>query len=412
MKSDFLVIGGGLVGLSTAWHLARTRKGAKICLLEQASHVATGNSGRSAALYRNLFSSDTSYGLASSSIAYYETIAEEIALLPRGYLWTFDAEDWAGSEVFARSLAARAPGVEILAPAELGRFLSPGALEQGRRAAAAAVFGPRAGSLSAAALGAHYARLFVEAGGILLTGRRAGPPLPEAPEDRPWEARRFSGLVDSTGELHETGCIVAAAGCWLQDLLGPAGLATGIYPKKRQLFAFRLRDEAAIYAWGLAPERRPVLILPGSGVYLKPLPGRNLILAGRADDLGRAFELPYKPAAAAEPAYFRAAIEPALREAFPALDRAQEAPFEIANAWAGHYDYYWPDANPVIERRGDLVWVGGSSGSGIMKADAIGRIAAAAALGETAALLADGERFLVASLSLRARAVASEGLVI
>jgi hypothetical protein len=47
-----------------------------------------------------------------------------------------------------------------------------------------------------------------------------------------------------------------------------------------------------------------------------------------------------------------------------------------------------------------------------MKADAIGRIAAAAALGETAALLADGERFLVASLSLRARAVASEGLVI
>jgi glycine/D-amino acid oxidase-like deaminating enzyme len=412
MKTDYLVVGGGLVGLATAWHLARTKRGARIRLLEQASRVTAGNSGKSAALYRTLFSSRTSRLLATSSATYYETIAAEIALVPRGYLWAFDARDWVTAASLAAELVAASPGTDILGPAELGRFLAPAALRRGPAEATGAIFGARAGSLSATALGAHYARLFVEAGGEILIGRRAGPPLPDAPADAWWEAKHFSGLVDSSGERHEAGCIVAAAGCWLQDLLGPAGIATGVYPKKRQLFAFRLPDENAIFAPGLAPERQPVVILPGSGIYLKPVPGRGLLIAGRADDLGRAFELPYEPVASAEPSYFRAAMEPSIREAFPALDSANASPLEIANAWAGHYDYYWPDRNPVVERRGDLVWVGGSSGSGIMKADAIGRIAAAAAAGDPSAELADGEVFPVSALSLRERAVDAEALVI
>lgn len=156
------------------------------------------------------------------------------------------------------------------------------------------------------------------------------------------------------------------------------------------------------------------MILPTASVYIKPILRRGLLLAGCADDLGRPFELPYAPVESARPeeSYFRSVIEPILRAAFPRLAAACPGPLPLDTSWAGHYDYYWPDRNPVVELVGDLLWVGGSSGSGIMKADAIGRIAAARARGEDRAELADGCDFRISDLSLRARAVAAERLVL
>ncbi len=67
---------------------------------------------------------------------------------------------------------------------------------------------------------------------------------------------------------------------------------------------------------------------------------------------------------------------------------------------------------PVIESVANLTWVGGTSGSGIMKADAVGRISAAGLQGKEEAVLADGTRFEVSKLSLRRRDVEREELII
>src|SRR5690606_10407437 len=45
-SSDFLVVGGGIVGLATAWHLTRQFPDARICLLEKEPQVAQHQSGR------------------------------------------------------------------------------------------------------------------------------------------------------------------------------------------------------------------------------------------------------------------------------------------------------------------------------------------------------------------------------
>jgi (S)-2-hydroxyglutarate dehydrogenase len=49
MKSDYVVVGGGLVGLSTAYQLLRAKPGASVCVLEKepavATHQSTHNSG-------------------------------------------------------------------------------------------------------------------------------------------------------------------------------------------------------------------------------------------------------------------------------------------------------------------------------------------------------------------------------
>ncbi|HET7839169.1 MAG TPA: FAD-dependent oxidoreductase, partial [Rectinemataceae bacterium] len=364
---------------------------------------------------RNLFSSSTSRILAEASISHYETVADELELRPTGYLWTWSERAWRASEPALRRLAKEAGRVEILDPLELRRVLAIGPEDPRFEAPAMGVWGRRCGSLSAMGLAEHYARALTAAGGEIRTASLAGPPLADGSGSggAPWASSRFTGLSDSRGETYSSGVLVAAAGCWLQDLLGPAGLATGVYPKKRQLFGLRVGDWGSIFTRGSTGEA-PNLILPAGQVYLTPILSRGILVAGRADDLGRAFELPYEPAsrAFAEEGFFRSAIEPVLRSYFPGLAKAYPSGLEIASSWAGHYDYYWPDRNPVVERSADLVWVGGSSGSGIMKADSIGRVAAAKAVGDEGVELADGTDFAVADLSLRKRRVAEEDLVI
>lgn len=414
MLVDFVVIGAGVVGLAAAYQLKRLEPGARVLVLERASRPCMGNSGRSAALYRNLFLSGVSRDLAESSIAQYEEIAGAVALKDIGYLWHFDDAAWMRLGDGAARLTKLAGQVELLTGDALRRA-SAMAPTGDYPPAVGAALGRRCGALSAQALANWYAERFVELGGRIETGARVvgfelkaarAPELPDLIEE----------AVLADGRRIAAGTFVVAAGCWLQDLLGPLGIASAVYPKKRQLFAFELDEPALIY--GEEGVGRPATILPYGGVYLKPVLERGLMVVGRADELGRPFELPYEPVEvgagrpAAEEDYFRNAVEPIVRAYFPALDRRYPGGLALRQAWAGHYDYHLPDKNPVLERVANLWWIGGSSGSGIMKGDALGRAAAAAALGYSEVELADGRLFKPASLSLRDRAVDAEGMVI
>lgn len=414
MNHDFVVIGAGVVGLAAAYYLKRFEPGARVVVLERASRLCMGNSGRSAALYRNLFLSGVSRDLAEGSIAQYEEIAGAIALKDIGYLWHFDEASWRRLGDEATRLTKLAEGTELLTGDELRRA-SAMAPTGGYPPAAGAALGRRCGALSAQALALWYAERFVELGGRIETGARVAGFELEATRPPELPARVESALL-ADGRRFAAGCFVAAAGCWLQDLLGPLGLASAVYPKKRQLFAFELDEPALIY--GEEGAGRPATILPYGGVYLKPVLERGLVVAGRADDFGRPFELPYEPVEPgagrpeAEESYFRTAVEPIVRAYFPALARRYPEGLRLKQAWAGHYDYHLPDKNPVLERAANLWWIGGSSGSGIMKGDALGRATAAAALRRDEVELADGRRFRPAALSLGERSVDAEGMVI
>lgn len=396
------------MGLASAYHLKRMEPGLSVTLAEKSARICSGNSGRSAALYRNLFSSSASRQLAESSIAHYGQIAGAVSLKPIGYLWTFDGPSWKALGNEALAVSTLALETEILEGDELRAALAPREPSSAFPDAAGALLGRNCGALSAQALASWYAQRFAELGGKLLTGLAAlsfklGP-------DGAGGARARSATMSDGCEI-EADAFLAAAGCWTQDLLGPVGIASSVYPKKRQLFGVSVPDPAMIFG---SARQRPAVILP-NGVYLKPILERGLVLAGRADGLGRAFESAYDPVSAkppAEEAYFRESVEPVLRAYFPKLADAFPAGLKLMQSWAGHYDYHWPDKNPVIEREANIVWAAGSSGSGIMKGDAIGRIAAAAILGRETATLADGSAFRVADLSLRTRSVERERLVL
>ena len=191
-----------------------------------------------------------------------------------------------------------------------------------------------------------------------------------------------------------------ATGAWTHDLLSGIGIFTGVLPKKRQLFGIKLDDVEQI----TDRDSLPAMILPAGGVYIKPLLKGKMIFVGLADDLGRPYSLEDSDP---EINFFRTDIEPVLNHYFPHL-----ADYELRSSWAGHYSNHWPDKNPVVENISNIYWSGGTSGSGIMKADAIGRITADKLLGNGTSVLFDGSSFRVSDLSLRERDVEPESFVI
>lgn len=423
MKTDIAIIGAGIVGLATAWHLKRQLPGLEVSVIEKNARIAFGNSGKSAALYRDLFSSHLSRALASSSIAFYKDIAERIDLKAIGYLWTFNPGSWSVLRREAEKTARAALDASIIEGSELDDFF-PGCNAVPEHRPAGAILGRNCGALSAQALAQWYADEFEKAGGQIITGQ----PVEGFILDSGVLASRVDGIRLGDGSVMEADRIILCTGAWTQDLAGQLGIASAVYPKKRQLFGFRGVIGALSAAnapggsplhsgqWGQPPGEAPLnpaIILP-SGIYLKPIPGRDVVIVGLADDFGRSIDLPHAQYAGegAEEEYFRAAIEPILLQTWPELAKSHPEGIALIQRWAGFYDYHLPDKNPVVEKESNLLWAAGSSGSGIMKADAIGRVTAGLALDMDVVELADGQSFNVSDLSLSKRLTQSESLII
>ena len=82
------------------------------------------------------------------------------------------------------------------------------------------------------------------------------------------------------------------------------------------------------------------------------------------------------------------------------------------NMCAGQYAINGFDELPVVAPSPGMIYVGGASGSGIMKCDSIARIAAALYAGREEAELYGGRRFRVADLGVHQRNVERESLIL
>jgi len=403
---DRIVVGAGVIGTATAYHLKRTSPELDILLLDRGSRAGSGNTSKSAALYRNVFSSPASRLLANSSIDYYLELGNEVQLKPTGYLWMFSGPQWESYQGAISSIDLDNEGISLLGVKDVKRMLNLRIEEEGPfPGVKRALLGSKCGSLSAMSLSEHYLSLFKDAGGevsfhsdirrISLTGERE--------HFAPWKNIRCEELIDRNGETFRAKKFIFATGAWTQDLLGEIGIFTGVLPKKRQLFGMAISDPGELIS-GLDPRRVPNIILPASGTYIKPLLDRGLMITGSADGLGQPFSMSDENA---NVEYFNSAIAPVLEHYFP---RIRIVAPELK--WAGYYAYHWPDMNPVVEQVSNILWVSGTSGSGIMKADSLGRITAAKALSGTRTRLFNGSAFDVMDLSLRERNVEPERFVI
>ncbi len=349
---DFLVIGAGVAGASAAFRLAPH---GRTLLLEAESQPGYHTTGRSAALYSKRYRNPAIRGFAAASGAFLEAppdgFADAPLLSPRGLL-IIGRADQAGAvrtQFTAEQLAA---GVAREASIEEALRLVP-CLDPAYLASAMLV--PAAADIDVHGL--HR--------GFLAGARRAGAKIVnDAPVTR-LEYAKGKWRAETPAGAFAAPVVVNAAGAWADRVALSAGLdGLGIRPLRRTCVTF---DPPP----GLDPASWPMAMDADEAFYFKPEAGR--ILASPCD------EHPSEPVDAQ-------AEELDVAHAIDRVERATTLKVQrITHRWAG-LRCFMPDRLPVVgqdPRAEGFVWLAGLGGFGMMTSEALGRAAAAAALGES-----------------------------
>jgi len=395
-RYQVIVIGAGILGLASAYHILNQARGLSLLVIDRFGGPGLGNTARSAAAYRDLFSSPVNRDLSRGSIAFYERIQKQgthLALQRIGYLWLLTAEQAHAAREVLDSPAAPDIEFDLLEPERLRQLLPQlraGDISLG-------LLGRNCGILNPNLLCRFYEQRVRELGGKFLYGAAvSGFSLDHD--------GNITGL-DTDGQIFQADTVVAAAGAWMNATLALAGLEALVLPRKRQLFAVAAKSgilhslfhSSGFNAYGLLP----FTILPG-GAYLRPANGFFILGYANEDQPPGLEDHPL-----AEADFFEKRLRPQVERYFPAF-----AGVTPEYSWAGHYADHPPDSLPFVDRLRGTIVVGGDSGSGIMKADSLGRIAAGLYHGREQVELGQGRLFRVQDLALSGRSLAPERLVI
>lgn len=366
--TDFLIIGGGIAGVSLAWHLAKRRAG-RVTLLEK-SVIAAGASGKTGALLRRHYSNRPEAILAQAGWETYahwpDIVGGDPVHSPSGLVVTIPAGPGyeQNSERLHRNIALQnevgIPSRAITA-AELRELEPQAEVEAGGLIAA---YEPDSGAVDAIAATHGMARAARAAGAAI----HEGCPVLEilTAGDRVAGVRTPDGVITA-------GAVICVAGPWSPRLLATAGVALPVTALRVQVVILQrpLGFEPAHHAY----------IDTVAGLFCRPWgPGRTLVGISGGDQHQSVEPDTYDPHL--DPAYPPRAIA-ALTRRFPLMAGAV-----ALHGHAGLYDMS-PDAHPILGPAGPdgLFVMAGFSGAGFKKAPA-----AAQALAE---LLLDGRSALV-----------------
>lgn len=431
---DIIVVGAGVLGVATAYYLQKNSPNKSILLLDRLPAAGQGNTATSAAAVRNMFASSTNQLLTDSSVKFIEHIQEnlhfDLTFEKCGYLWLLSDKQFTSPSVKMWMQRMTASGIKYTAydKHQLKKFIPSLNMDfTGDEEAklmnlpevSYALFGPDCGVLDPTKLVAFYLQEFTKLSkikpryGVNVTSLLldADPKLDLPGEPLVWQNKRVNGVRTSSKELRaET--VVLATDAWTNKLLDPIGFDSETKAKKRQLFVIHAADKKPLldllYTKGFSAKGSiPFTILPSAGVYFRPQLQEKGFWIGCADKVGRAYDYVQTDGyATAETAYYENSIYPVLAKYFPVFQGARPV-----NSWGGGYNYS-PDAIPFAYKESGFMVVNGTSGSGIMKADAVARIADALYRAQPDAELFGGKRMPSNALSIKDRKVEVESVII
>jgi FAD-dependent oxidoreductase domain-containing protein 1 len=424
---DATIIGAGIVGLSTGYHLKRTNPDLNVLIIDRLGAAGQGSTAKSAAAFRCLFTSRTNFALADSSAEFYRHIQDEIKfdlkLRWAGYLWFFDRDGYNKTLPVLKELAGRGFKYDEYDSADLAKKLNmqtdfendDEARMMGLGNVHKGVLIPKAGLIDVDSLVKFYESEFLKLGGKvqyrtdakeLIVEPRQSLGMPGEPYF--WQDATVTGIDTSRGPIKSKKTIIAA-GAWASQLLDPVGIECFIKAKKRQIFSVKAKTEELkklLYCKEFTETGcLPFTILPKPSAYIRPAPEEDALWLAYADEFPRAFKIEDEPEP--EENYYTYGLYQVMVKYFPQLADCQ--PF---SSFAGLYEINSIDGQPLIFEENSVIVAGGASGSGILKADAIGRIATALYRGEENALLYGDKKFRVSDLGLKNRSVEPEKLVI
>jgi sarcosine oxidase subunit beta len=345
--ADVVVIGGGVSGASTAFHL--TGLGVRDVLLLERRHLAAGATGKSGALVRMHYTNETETRLALASLEVFRDfraiVGGECGFEPVGFVQLVAPEH--GDVLRGNVARQRTLGVDTreVSLDDVRRILAGADLA----GVGAAAYEPGSGFADPTATAYAFAEAARRGGATIQTHAEALRVLVEG--------GRVSGVETSTGRV-ATRAVVVAAGAWAQPLLASLGLE---YP----LTPFRI--QVSIFRWpaGFA-HRHPAVIDATRRAWWRP-EGAAATLIGV--ELGVAHADPEKYDEGVDANYVATC-----REALAArLPPFADAP--MRGGWAGMI-MMSADGRPIIDRlpAAEGLWgMLGDSGTSFKTAPAIGR---------------------------------------
>jgi len=346
-----VVIGGGIVAASAAYHLART--GAQLITVE--ADVAGPATGAGAGIICPWGDQgdDACYQLAADGARYYPELRATLA------------EDGEAEASYARvGTLCVADEIEPLEAIErLLRSRRPARPEIGD----VGLVGPGEPKRAFPPLAAGLRGLWIS-GGARVDGRSIRDSLLHAAERLGAQRRRGTAALDTrgvtvAGERLSADAVVVAAGAWTAQVCRPLGIALPIGPQRGQILHVSLPG-ADTGSW-------PV-ILPPEDPYLLGFPAGRVVFGATREDAG----FDYRATVGGVSAMLAAATEIAPGLAAATLLETRIG-FRPATA----------DGRPLLGRVADGVIVAAGNGpEGLTAGPWTGRIAAALALGEPPAI--------------------------
>ncbi len=431
-KFDVLVIGAGILGVSSAYYIKKNSPEKRVLLIDRYGDAGQANTGRSNAMFRNTFSSVDNQDLVNPSIDYYVHVQNDlgidIGVDQVGYLWMMTEDQLSAAQPHLGKMADNKVELRLFDRGELERMIpgfvpgpdSDDAKLMSLGGVASGVFGPKCGRLAPDSLAGYYRDQFRALGGEVMFNAEArrlriSAKEPTGIEGEPfvWQDWTATGATLGDGTEISAETVVVAAGVWNNELLDPVGIDGHCKAKKRQLFTVSIEGkpnlESLLWSKGFNSSGvLPFVILPKAGLMVKAVKEGREFWVGCEDEVNREFITApehdldrYSP----ERSYYEHNVYPILREYLPQFEGARPS-----RMWAGLYGYNTIDNLPYVFAEGGLVVVGGDSGSGVMKGDSLGRIVDAVYRGgESAeAELYGGSRFRAAKLGFRSRDVERE----
>jgi len=322
--ADIIIIGGGVMGASIAYHLAK-QGDAQVTLLERQA-LCNGTTGRSGAIIRQHYSSDFTIRMARECLAVFQHFDERVGgdcgFVTTGMIVMVNAEGAEALQANVKLQQEQGVDTQLIQPEEV----SDVAQGYSGSGVALACYEPATGVADPMATTYSFAKRARDLGASI----REGVSVTHILTDH----ERVSGVRTDAGDF-QAAKVVLAANVWSVGLAQAIGISVPINATRHPMVALRRPNDfggrSGLHAVGLDLTR---------DIYLRPDTG-GMTLVGSTENV----YTPSNPDHYAEGlteqeiAYFRTRAGGSI----PALARAVPR-----GGWAGIYDDT-PDFHPILD---------------------------------------------------------------
>lgn len=347
--ADVVIIGGGIVGSSIAYHL--TAAGCrKVLVIERETQQGKGSTGKSMGGVRAQFSTPVNIQMSMYSIPFYASFDERLGhpcgYRPQGYLFcaTGDKHLACLRANYERQVAMGLKNVGLISADEIRKMfpqLRSDDIVGGSFCSTDGFVDPYSAMIGFMTWAAdHGAKLWKDARVTGISRNGNG----------------ITGVETSKGDV-STRTVVNGAGAWAAEIAKFAGVDLPVEPLRRMLVPTEPFDQF--------PHSAPMIIDMSNGFHFRP-EALGFLLAWNDPEETPGFKTDFDPAF----------IEKILTRAADRVPCFENLAVNPKRAWAGLYEMT-PDHHPIlgpVPQVSGFFLANGFSGHGVMHAPATGKI--------------------------------------